>query len=161
MHHSMAVHTSQQQMKKTERWLWTQLSDIGPSGRFQHAMAYDEARDRAVLFGGRTAAPPPTNEAKPSDTWEWDGESWVQVGDSGPAGRQEFAMAYDAKRKKIVLFGGWADQLVGDTWEWDGSLWTQVEDSGPPPATGHTMAYDRKHGYVLLYGNHDTWSWDG
>src|SRR5581483_10661132 len=110
-----------------ERWLWTQVSDIGPSGRFQHAMAYDESRDRVVLFGGRTTGPLPQGELRPSDTWEWDGDAWVQVEDVGPGGRSEFAMAYDAARKRVVLFGGAPEsgRLLNDTWEWDGRTWTQ------------------------------------
>lgn len=81
-----------------QRWLWTQVSDIGPCARFQHGMAYDEARDRVVLFGGRAIGVTPGTEVRPSDTWEWDGESWTQVEDVGPSGRSEFAMAYASGR---------------------------------------------------------------
>ena len=88
-----------------KRWLWTQVSDIGPSARSAHAMAYDEVRDRVVLFGGRTHGVSEP-DARPSDTWEWDGESWVQVEDVGPPGRGHFAMAYDSARQRVVLFGG-------------------------------------------------------
>jgi hypothetical protein len=32
--------------------LWTQRQDIGPSARFGHALAYDQARNRTLLVGG-------------------------------------------------------------------------------------------------------------
>jgi hypothetical protein len=51
---------------------WTARQDIGPGPRVGHAMAYDSARDRVVLFGG-AATPlddPAGNTAPLSDTWE-------------------------------------------------------------------------------------------
>ena len=39
------------------------------------AMAYDSARERIVLFGGRTDRSGDLN-----DTWEWDGRTWTRVG---------------------------------------------------------------------------------
>jgi hypothetical protein len=38
-------------------------------------LAYDKARDRVVLFGGRKGWPDDL-----ADTWEWDGVSWRRVG---------------------------------------------------------------------------------
>ena len=40
------------------------------------------------------------------DTWEWDGEEWAQQEDVGPPARVFHAMAYDAVRDRVVLFGG-------------------------------------------------------
>jgi hypothetical protein len=78
------------------RLLWTQRQDVGPSKRAGHAMAYDSARARVVLFGG----------ADLRDTWEWDGQIWIQVSNIGPSPRVNHAMAYDAARQRMVLFGG-------------------------------------------------------
>ena len=39
-------------------------------------------------------------------------------------------LAYDAKRDRLVLFGGRAGYPNGDlqdTWEWDGSKWVQFK----------------------------------
>ena len=47
--------------------LWTQRQDMGPSGRYGHALAYDSQRDRVVLFGGYAFLPP---GGYVSDTWE-------------------------------------------------------------------------------------------
>jgi hypothetical protein len=98
-----------------ERWIWTQKEDIGPSPRLAHAMAYEAARQRVVLFGG---------EDNPN-TWEWDGVAWTQVADMGPPARWYFDMVYDDSRQRLVLFGGQPHDNprsgLGDTWEWDGT----------------------------------------
>src|SRR5215208_3728886 len=99
----------------TERWLWTQKQDIGPSPRVQHEMAYDAARQRVVLFGGQT-------DISLNDTWEWDGRVWTQRQNMGPKARDNPALAYDSQRDRVVLFGGLnreggVPNLLDDTWE--------------------------------------------
>jgi hypothetical protein len=59
-------------------------------------MAYDSKRERTVLFGGSAG------NVKFNDTWEWDGDNWTQVADTGPSARGGHAMAYDSNR-------GWGD----------------------------------------------------
>src|SRR5439155_6838865 len=54
-----------------------------PSGRFGHAMSYDAARARAVLFGGTSCATASCGDL--GDTWEWDGSRWRQASTLGPA----------------------------------------------------------------------------
>jgi len=72
------------------------------------AMAYDAARHRIVLFGGRE------NQFL-ADTWEWDGVIWVQRSPlASPSPRRSHAMTYDAARQRVVLFGG--SQGLADTW---------------------------------------------
>ena len=60
-------------------------------GPQRHALAYDSGRSRVVLFGGEDAAFAPLG-----DTWEWDGDEWTQVADTGPAPRAGHAMCFDA-----------------------------------------------------------------
>src|SRR5215207_3406817 len=115
----------------TKRWLWTQKQDIGPSPRSGHAMAYDAAHQRVVLFGGETRV------GRQNDTWEWDGRAWTEVADTGPSARSFHDIVYDDARQRLVLFGGNdADGVCGDTWEWDGEDWTQVADIGLDPPVG-------------------------
>src|SRR5207245_2328982 len=47
---------------------WTQVASTGPAPRSATAMAYDELRGKAVLFGGVT-----DQSAMLQDTWEWTG----------------------------------------------------------------------------------------
>lgn len=53
------------------RWTQIDLQGATPGVRIGHAMAYDRARKRLVLFGGFG-----TDGAPMSDTWEWDGAGW-------------------------------------------------------------------------------------
>jgi hypothetical protein len=97
---------------------WTLITTEGPSARFpfNKAFVWDGHRNVGVLFGG-VASPSTWFD----DTWEWDGVQWKQVNVPGPGRRGMHAMAYDAKRRKVVLFGGFRDCLrceINETWEY-------------------------------------------
>jgi len=67
--------------------------------------------------------------------------------------RNAHAMAYDADRGRVVLFGGADEQAVrGDLWEWDGAAWRLVSADGPPPRTFPALAYDRERKRLVLFG---------
>ncbi len=86
--------------------VWTQSSPaISPATRFWHAMAYDEARHRVVLFGGH--GNPFASTGLYGDTWEWDGTSWTQLFPANsPPPLGGHVMAYCPARSRVVLFGG-------------------------------------------------------
>lgn len=96
---------------------------------------------------------------------------WAKVADSGPNPRYQHAMAYDATRQRVVLFGGQdsSGQYYGDTWEWDGTSWSKRSDIGPSPRNGAAMVYDAARNKCVLEGGGspitgvvgDTWEWDG
>jgi len=166
-------------MNDTWEWnghLWTQLADTGPSPRAYHGMAYDPSGRRVLVFGGADSEAVGDNNARNylSDTWGWDGETWIQLADTGPSARQAPAMATDPVRKRVVLFGGGqisaqaANQASADTWEWDGLSWTELADTGPIGRLDAKATYDREAAVVLLFGGAgtgpalaDTWAWDG
>src|SRR6266542_4240799 len=78
---------------------------------------------------------------------------WTQKQDVGPAGRVGSAMAYDAARRLVALFGGDSlHTLLGDTWHWNGEDWTQVADTGPSPRAGHSVAFDGARSVLVLFG---------
>jgi hypothetical protein len=147
------------------RLLWTQKRSIGPLPRFGHAMAYDSARGRAVLFGGDGGGP------LFGDTWEWDGDNWTQMDDIGPSRRSLHSMAFAGSG--TLLFGGQNGAVAtADTWLWNGEDWTQLADSGPTSRINHAMAFDSNRSRVVLFGGagnfpgqlqvlNDTWEWDG
>ena len=80
-------------------------------------------------------------------------------------------MAYDAFRRRVLMFGGGYGSSVafGDTWEWDGVDWIQHSVSPSPSARwGHALAFDDRRGRVVLFGGFhagelyaDVWEWDG
>jgi hypothetical protein len=80
---------------------WTHRTSDGPGARRGAALAYDEHRERVVLFGGRGES------GLYDDTWEYDGVAWQLISPNGrPAARVEGKLAYDAGRRRMVLFGG-------------------------------------------------------
>ncbi|MDP1822330.1 MAG: kelch repeat-containing protein [Archangium sp.] len=144
------------------RWVPTTVP-----ARWTPHLAYDQARQRVVLFGGHS-----TSNTSLNDTWEWDGRGWTQLLPShSPEGRESAAMAYDPRRQRTVLFGGWSTQrrvALDDTWEWDGRTWTQaVTQTAPLARAGAAMSFDSARQVILLFGggghpaNDETWSWDG
>jgi len=52
---------------------WMEFNVPGPGKRFMHAMCYDRARNRTVLYGGSDGT------QTLADTWEWDGRQWKQI----------------------------------------------------------------------------------
>jgi hypothetical protein len=90
-----------------------------------------------------------------NDTWVWDGTNWVQkFPANSPPGAIGHAMAYDAARGQVVLFGGWDGSGLNDTWVWDGSNWVQKFPANPPGRYWHAMAYDAARGQVVLFGGY-------
>ena len=145
---------------------WRQrYPETSPSARQWHTMAYDSLRGRVVLFGGESNVNSPTSMLYClGDTWEWDGNNWMQrASPVSPAWRRWHAMAYDSSRARVVLFGGKAanNHDLADTWEWDGFTWRQCRPALHPSArSGHAMAYDPTRAKVVLYAG-DTWEWNG
>jgi hypothetical protein len=146
---------------------WRELRVSGPAPRRWPAMAYDPHRERLILHGGRDgvgAAGRPLD-----DTWEWDGDRWRRISTSGPGGRDHHRLAYDARRDRMVLFGGWDGRTTrSDTWELDGDAWVPVAATGPAARAAHGLSYDPERETVVLFGGSsdtlfydDTWLWDG
>ena len=141
-----------------EQWLAT--SHSGPSARTEHAMTFDLARARTVLFGGVADA-----GQQFADTWEYDGTRWEQIPVNGPGTMSSHAMAYDEQRRVSVLFGGFRFGIgrLAETWEYDGESWRQRLVPSPPPMYYHAMYFDRGRNAVVVVseGMEDTWAWDG
>lgn len=135
-------------------------------------MAYDSARGRTVLFGGKDVITfSGTNEVY-GDTWEFDGATWQQTFPAhSPSARSGHTMTYDAGRGVTLLFGGLGRGGASkEVWEWNGSDWSLVTTMGasPGPRVGHGMAYDSARGVHVMYGGDsssgalgDTWEYDG
>lgn len=154
---------------------WRPMSKREVEPRDHHALVYDDAREGLLLFGGMLrdrAAPLPT------DTWILRAEGWSRATTVGPPGRARTALAYDQKRREVVLFGGVGQDrgagqgqlFLNDTWLWNGSRWRRAADGGPPGRYAHGMVYDERAGVVLLYSGSaahsgaplaDMWKWNG
>ncbi|MEK7449599.1 MAG: kelch repeat-containing protein [Planctomycetota bacterium] len=165
---------------KNEKSKWRQcLPKTNPGQRWAHALSYDEARGRTVLFGGAADGGPLEQPTKfLNDTWEWDGKDWVDKAlQTKPPARCGHALVYDSKRKKIILFGGCHNEngYYNDTWEYDGAGWTEkLTENKPMARCWQTLAYDSARERVVLFGGvgsqdnktlidslDDTWEYDG
>ena len=159
-----------------DTWVWNgttwaqRTPATSPNPTAGHALADDG--DGLVLFGG-------TNNFS-AETWTWDGTTWTEVYGPAPEGRAHAAMAYDAARGEVVLFGGIGrgdgvtpqSQYLGDTWVWDGTSWARRTTPVAPPGRYFAgLAVDPTTSRVLLVGGSryappsfthaDLWAWDG
>jgi MYXO-CTERM domain-containing protein len=173
-----------------ETQIWQKLSPATPPGvREQHAMAFDSARGRTVLFGGDNGLGPV------GGTFEWDGTDWTArctttpCSTQIPGARKGSSLAFDSTRGVSVLFGGRAGADLNETWEWDGSgsgsgtgSWTPKCTTGPcntavpQPRRYAGLAFDSTRHVTVLFGGgcsggtcpaapnnafSDTWEWNG
>lgn len=144
--------------------VWTQ-TQIGGSPLPNGMMVFDPARGACVCFGGRTA--PYSYSDRTLVLTRPDGDSWNDVGVSGPSARAYGAASFDERRGVAVLFGGMGGTFSADTWLWNGQAWTQADVPGPRARIDHAMAYDSDRGVTVLFGGQgggllaDTWEWNG
>jgi hypothetical protein len=142
------------------RWIQRHTAHA-PTHRSFHAMVYDAARSRVVLFGGRFQKPAEfTNYEFLSDTWVWKNNDWAQiVTANAPSPRQGTDMAYDPVRDRIVLYGGSSSDFttalvtnVYDTWEFDGTDWTKVGTDEQVKVNRPILEFDAARGETIMMG---------
>ncbi len=133
------------------------LAEGGPY-TFNAAAAYDESRERVVVFGGQGL---PEFGRHRDDLFEWSAdEGWVQVErrDPWPSPRQAASLVYDPEARATILFGGDTDfapsGLFNDAWLWDGENWTALEPDGTAPRirSGAAATFDPRRGEVVVFG---------
>ncbi|MBL8900696.1 MAG: hypothetical protein JNM84_23895 [Planctomycetes bacterium] len=130
---------------------WTRHAGTTPGAG---ALAFDQGRGQAVLFGGWTG----------SETWTWNGSAWTQrtppvsPPPQAPPPQQGHRLAYDPIRDRTVMHG------AGGTWLWDGTTW--APSAGPqPPSVGTIFEFDPSRGAIVTTGGlglpTQTWEWNG
>jgi len=94
------------------------------------------------------------------------------VGQDSPRGAEDAAAVYDRARRRVLLYGGKADDDVNqsDLWSFDleSNRWERIAVRGPaPPAReDHTLVLDEANDAVILFGGEDghssreTWAFD-
>lgn len=95
---------------------WSPVTALGvpPSGRSDHAMIYEPAFDRLVVFGGYDGG-------FRNDAWMLSlggSQSWTMLapGNPPPSVRDIMHAVYDPYGARMVLFGGWGGTFLDDTW---------------------------------------------
>jgi len=170
----------------TETWTWngarwTRLADSAssPGPRHAHAMTYDAATSRVMLFGGmrdmRDASLPPAERERPlCDTWSLSDSTWTSAADTTcPIAARAAAtlVARDARGALILVEGVRASRdmqpLPMRLWRRDSTAWTLLDSAGPrrPLDASGAVAYDvaRSVLVVPVLGGPDdgVWEWDG
>jgi hypothetical protein len=141
---------------------WTEITPSGqaPSGRLAGAAVFDPMRQRFVGFGGTVGVP--------TDTWVLnlqgiDQANWENLPTLGvsPSARYGPTSVYDAKRDRMIIFGGsTSDAYYGalnDVWELDlreDPTWREIETAGTPPVARRsgTAIYDPLRDRMIIYG---------
>lgn len=135
---------------------WTDTTPaVSPPNRNSHALVYDAAADRVILFGGGDVF------VDYNDTWAYDyrHNTWTQLNPATqPLPRSYGFMAYNSEQDRIVLFGGvdyTGTQIYGDTWVfnyWD-QTWTLLNPQvSPSPRGWFGMAYSPTANLVIIFG---------
>lgn len=142
---------------------WHELFPAGqaPSGRLAGAAVYDPMRQRFVGFGGTIA--------EPVDTWVLNlrGQAnWQPLPIDGdrPYGHWGMTSVYDARRDRMLIFGGSTDDgyygANNDVWEL--TLrglpeWHKLVVAGTPPSPRRSGAaiYDPIRDRMVVYGGFD------
>lgn len=179
--------------RNNETWIWTPAAgcwqeadnhgDFVPGPRSAAMMAFDDANDEFVLFGGDEGANlsdetyTMTIEGSRSEGYE---ARWQlrQVPSPTPSARESAALVPTGTGRGLLMFGGVTDKapdpVVSDqAWIWDGRQWTaagiEPEPAEWPSARArHVMAYDAVNDNVVLFGgmesggvlSHETWIWE-
>jgi hypothetical protein len=136
---------------------WVNVTHVDrPPARYRHAMAWDDAADRLVLFGGDTDA---AGAGELGDTWTSVTSAgttgplvrWVKHSEGMPSARERARFVWYDTFHRGLLYGGSAGG--GETWRWSGGGWTQDSPDGSPPSlAGHAMTFDSSRRLVLLFG---------
>ena len=140
---------------------WTQLTSTGGPGlRARHGMVPAADGASAYLFGGRVQGG--GGYINFADVWQLDFATleWTEVATTGeaPTPRSHPAIAHDAARDRLVVFGGntSTDPLVitgtDDTWALDlgTGAWSRIAEATAPPARyAHGFAHRGDTFYVF------------
>src|SRR5688572_468379 len=144
---------------------WTELTPSGtaPGGRLAGTAVFDVLHQRFVGFGGTAGLP--------VDTWQLDLKGqpvWSTVPTSGtePPGSYGMTSIFDAKRNRMVVFGGSTSAdyfgVHNNVWELDLQAdtpqWRQLNPTGTLPAARRslTSVFDPVRDRMVIFGG-----WDG
>jgi hypothetical protein len=142
-------------------WSSIAVSFGPPSAVQEHCAVYDAVLDRLVVQGGVDG-----NGDLMTATWLMTFPTGASAGFSthpstGPSARRAASAVYDARNRRMILFGGSEDNFAGtpldDLWVLSlepGGVWLQAAPAGTVPAgrCNAGAAYDPVAERMLIYG---------
>jgi hypothetical protein len=111
---------------------WELLEAGHPTSDSYPSMAYDEHRQKMVLFNWHT-----------EEMWEYDGESWEQVNLSIRLPVNVPVITYDPIQKRVIIFGEIGDGKANETWAYDGENLELLDSSSHYDWAGQTLSVNR------------------
>jgi hypothetical protein len=144
-----------------------------PPASAGHNLVYADDLEMVLLVNaglGGVTSPPASTKTR---VWGWTGAEWRLLDSAGPPVRNLAGVAYDSRRRTLVMHGGTYDvgRSYGETWEWTRQGgWRQFTGAGPGLRDHTQMAYDAERGRAVLFGGSgdnpniafaDTWEFDG
>jgi hypothetical protein len=153
---------------------WTLLASqapgAGPIPRYVGGVVYDAADNAAFLYGGRSDAGVPLDDA-----WTYSDGNWtpgpLQL---NPPTQDWTWIAFDPPDHEVLVVGGsvsYVGSATEETWTYSSGVWTELFPTlSPPPRSQSGMVFDPGDGYVVLFGGlrpnlgpalNDTWSFRG
>jgi hypothetical protein len=139
-----------------------------PPRRAHHSLVYDEVGRRALLWGGSTPIDGGRSSIFFNDLWSFDGQHWTALEPSGEkASGAQFA--WDAKRNRVVSFGGYNGRSLGDLRVLEGTTWRALGQHPELRAAEPGFVYDASRDRFVAFGGSsgpgnalgETWELDG
>jgi putative cell wall-binding protein len=136
---------------------WAQLAAGGPelNGGFNAEIAYDGSTHQVILYNGADSCFPPGTFGfgdcikAASETWAWNGSSWVQLGPGAdPSSRADAVLAYDGATQQLVMFGGSERGTVTSPGSYSADTWV-YNALGGSPATPRRLAGPDRDGTAV------------
>jgi Galactose oxidase, central domain len=127
---------------------------LQPIPRHNEKIVFDKNAKRLLLSGGSEYQA--GKWAPPASCFEWDGATWKEYTEPGPAARRGHGLVYDEKEKAVLLIGGIEDSAGVevtrlDVWRWKNNAWKRLDV--PCPVKQSEAVYDPLQGRVLVYGD--------
>lgn len=142
---------------------WNKLTLVSPATRlFGAAMAFDQQRQVAIMFGGSPVVGLPANE-----TWTYGSLVWITLSDfTRPGPRSLFAFTTDPVSNTIWMYGGTDDfTTFSDFWQYQNGQWQDMSvDSTPVGCLTPTAAFDTDRSKLVMIcadAGAGTYEWDG
>lgn len=133
--------------------VWRDVTpSAGPGGRLYHDLVYSSAHGGAVMIGGVTDYDSTTAH---NDVWVWDG-AWTKLEPGGATlpPLLGHALAFDAERERVVLYGGYGEDRNERVWELGAAGFVDRGTFAISPGSidMFAMAYDATGKATLVFG---------
>jgi hypothetical protein len=157
-----------------DTWTWNgaawqaHLPTTVPPARTDHALAFDPAANRTVMYGGTAFAVSPVSGVL-GDAWQWDGTNWSPAPVPQPTPLGVPALAHDGQRLLLVARDGDPGAPIV-AYERTAGAWQVVfRDPGLPDVFQPAHALDAARDELVRFGGRDlygstfrdeTWVWN-